>query len=62
MSWDDLSQAKDDWPSVRKTWEYRQKAYKARWGSPQVAGRDLRVQHVHCSRWPPRASPLRGGA
>jgi hypothetical protein len=41
MSWDDLSQAKEDWPSVREAWAYRGKAYKvgggrgARgWGRP----------------------------
>lgn len=28
MSWDDLSQAKEDWPSVREAWDYRGKAYK----------------------------------
>jgi len=30
MSWDDLSQAKEDWPSVRVAWAYRGKAYKVR--------------------------------
>lgn len=30
MSWDDLSQAKEDWPSVREAWAYRGKAYKVR--------------------------------
>lgn len=30
MSWDDLSQAKEDWPAVREAWAYRGKAYKVR--------------------------------
>lgn len=29
MSWDDLSQAKEDWPPVRHVTEYRRKAYEA---------------------------------
>jgi formylglycine-generating enzyme required for sulfatase activity len=29
MSWDDLSQAKDDWPPVRAAWAYRREAYAA---------------------------------
>lgn len=27
MSWDDLSRARDDWPSVRTMHEYRQQSY-----------------------------------
>jgi hypothetical protein len=36
MSWDDLSQAKEDWPPVREAWAYRGKAYKV--GGPGRLG------------------------
>ncbi|KIZ00191.1 hypothetical protein MNEG_7774 [Monoraphidium neglectum] len=45
MSWDDLSQAKEDWPPVREAWAYRGKAYKAaRFNEADAQGGGLRLK------------------